>query len=376
MDDHESWMNLALKLAERGRGRVEPNPVVGCVVVRNDLMIASGWHHYFGGPHAEVEALSAADQAAVGATAYITLEPCAHFGKTPPCADALIQAKIGRVVVATQDPFPQVAGQGLARLRAAGIEVITGICERAARRQNAPFLKRVLKQQPWIIAKWAMSVDGKIATSTRESKWITGVTAREHVHQLRGRMDAIVVGIETALTDNPLLTARPEGPRQAVRIVIDSLARLPLDSQLVQTASDIPVLVAVGPNADAQAILNLKRAGCEVWQGLSPERDDRLADLLTTLYDRQMTNLLVEGGGQLLAACARLQQIDEIWAYVAPRIIGGDGAPSPIGGTGISRLFDSPLYDFQPPLVLGDDLAIHAIKRGSVHDRDLLNSEP
>src|SRR5438094_5754489 len=218
----EPWMRRALELAEKGRGAVEPNPLVGAVVVRNDTVAGEGWHQRYGGPHAEVHALAAAGEAARQATLYVTLEPCCHHGKTPPCTDAILRAGINRVVAAMTDPFPQVAGKGAALLRAAGVVVEFGAGEAEARRLNAPYLKLLATGRPYVHAKWAMTLDGKIATRTGDSKWISNEVSRWRVHELRGRMDAIVVGIGTALADNPRLTVRPPGPRTPLRIILDS----------------------------------------------------------------------------------------------------------------------------------------------------------
>ena len=230
-------MRRALELAAQGQGAVEPNPMVGCVIARGAEILGEGWHRRFGGAHAEVEALKLAGERARGATVYVTLEPCCHHGKTPPCTRAILDAGVARVVAAMPDPFPQVAGGGLAELRAAGIEVQSGVLEEEARKLNAPYLKLLSTGRPWIIAKWAMTLDGKIATAAGDSRWISCLDSRSIVHQLRGRVDAIVVGRGTAAADDPLLTARPPGPRTAMRIVVDTRASLSPQSQLVRTAA-------------------------------------------------------------------------------------------------------------------------------------------
>ena len=258
------WMRRALAEAERGRGAVEPNPLVGAVVVREGRPVGVGHHARFGGPHAEVVALEAAGAAARGATLYVTLEPCCHHGKTPPCTEAVLAAGIRRVVAAMTDPFPKVAGGGFARLAAAGLEVESGLLETEARRLNAPYLKRLATGRPYVIAKWAMTLDGKTATASGDSRWISGPRSRALVHELRGRMDAILVGIGTALADDPQLTARPPGPRRAARVVLDSAARLPPDSRLARTAREIPVWVAVTERAGAERRAALAALGCDI----------------------------------------------------------------------------------------------------------------
>lgn len=251
----EYLMRRALELARRGEGRAEPNPMVGAVLaapVDNGIggpIIAEGWHAACGGPHAERVALSAAGTAARGGTLAVTLEPCCHHGKTGPCTDAIIAAGIARVIVATRDPFPAVNGGGIDALRRAGIEVRMGVCEPESRRLIAPFRMLIEQRRPWLIAKWAMSLDGRVATASGMSRWISAEPSRAIVHELRGRMDGILCGIGTVLADDPLLTARPVGPRQALRIVLDTAARLPIESRLVHTAREVPVLVATGPAA-------------------------------------------------------------------------------------------------------------------------------
>ncbi len=243
MVDRDSyWMRRALAEATRGLGRVEPNPMVGAVVVRDGQLVGVGHHARFGGPHAEIEALVQAGNLARGATLYLTLEPCCHFGKTPPCTDAVLDAGVARVVAAMRDPFPRVAGGGLARLRAAGLVVEVGLGANAARRLNAPYLKRLATGLPYVTAKWAMTLDGKTATASGDSRWISGPRSRALVHELRGRMDAILVGIGTALADDPELTARPSGPRQPARVVLDGACRLPATSRLAQTGTRGPRL--------------------------------------------------------------------------------------------------------------------------------------
>ncbi|HEU5116788.1 MAG TPA: bifunctional diaminohydroxyphosphoribosylaminopyrimidine deaminase/5-amino-6-(5-phosphoribosylamino)uracil reductase RibD, partial [Isosphaeraceae bacterium] len=234
------FMLRALAEARLGLGRVEPNPMVGAVLVKDGRLLSVGHHDRFGGPHAEIHALSNSGSSARGASLYVTLEPCCHTGKTPPCVDAILRAGVTRVVAAMRDPFPRVAGGGFARLSEAGVEVEVGIEEQAARTLNAPYLKRLTTGRPYVIAKWAMTLDGKTAVRGGQSQWISGPRSRALVHELRGRVDGLISGIGTVLADDPLLTARPAGPRQAVRVVLDSSARLPLSSRLVQTAGECP----------------------------------------------------------------------------------------------------------------------------------------
>jgi len=364
----ERLMRRAVALARRGEGHVEPNPMVGAVLAStresgSDRIIAEGWHASFGGPHAEVAALTAAGAAARGSTLAVTLEPCCHHGKTPPCTAAIIAAGIARVIVGTRDPFPAVNGGGIDELMRAGIEVRVGVCETDARRLIAPFHTLVERQRPWLIAKWAMSLDGRVATSGGESRWISSDASREIVHRLRGRMDGILCGIGTALADDPLLTARPAGPRQALRIVLDTAARLPVESRLVRTAREVPVLVAAGPTAPADRVQALREAGCEVWQATADHAGDRVRQLLAELGSRRLTNVLVEGGPKVLGSLADAGAIDEVWAFVAPTIIGGAVAPSPIAGAGIGSLASAATIDIEHTENPGGDLFVRGVVR-------------
>ena len=361
----EQLMRRALELARHGEGLVEPNPMVGAVIASasGGHVIAEGWHSAFGGPHAEVVALSAAGAAARGGTLAVTLEPCCHHGKTPPCTEAIIAAGIARVIVATRDPFPAVNGGGIDALRRAGIEIRTGVCEQLARRLTAPFRTVVEQRRPWLIAKWAMSLDGHVATASGESRWISSESSRAIVHELRGRMDGILCGIGTALADDPLLTARPPGPRQALRVVLDSEARLPIESRLVRTAGEVPVLVATGPTAPADRLRALASAGCEIWQAAAADPRDRLHELLTELGSRRLTNVLVEGGPTVLGSLVDTHAIDEVWAFIAPTIIGGAASPPPIAGAGIAALASAAAIEIEHTEYPGGDLFIRGVVR-------------
>ncbi|TWT85314.1 Riboflavin biosynthesis protein RibD [Posidoniimonas polymericola] len=326
-----AMMALAVRLAARGEGAVEPNPMVGCVLAHGDQVVGKGWHQQFGGPHAEVNALAAAGERAAGATAYVTLEPCCHTGKTPPCTGALIAAGVARVVFAVRDPFPQVNGGGLQQLTEAGIECHTGVGEEDARRLLAPYLKLTQAGRPWVIAKWAMTLDGKLATSTGSSQWISSPESREIVHQLRGRVDAIIVGAGTARDDDPLLTARPAGPRTAARVVLGEVAP---GSQLARTIDQAPVISVV----PSQVARHRAADGVEVLALGGRNHTERLASLLDELGARRMTNVLIEGGARGLGAAFDGGLIDEVHAFVAPKLCGGADAPSPIGGHGLADM--------------------------------------
>lgn len=363
----DSWHMLrALELAARGQGYVEPNPLVGCVIVRGAEVIAEGWHRHYGGPHAEVEALTMAGPRAEGSTMYVTLEPCSHQGKTPPCAPAVIAAGVRRVVVALDDPFDEVAGRGFEQLRGSGVEVIRGVCEAEARKQNAPYLKRVTTGRPWVIAKWAMTLDGKIATRTGDSRWISSKASRELVHALRGRVDAIIVGRGTAAADDPLLTARPPGPRTATRVVLDSQAALSSMSQLAQTTTEAPVLVVASGEAHPAELERLQRSGCETFICKGDTHAEQLAEMLDELGRRNMTNVLVEGGQTVLGALFDEQLVDEVHVFIAPKLIGSSEAPSPVGGAGLELM--SAAWELDDPTheQIGGDVYLRGMLKGRV----------
>lgn len=352
-------MRRALELARRGEGRVEPNPMVGGVIASPGGDVeGEGWHQVCGGPHAEVVALAAAGDRARGATLYVTLEPCCHHGKTPPCTDAIVAAGITRVVVAAGDPFPEVAGGGLAALRAAGVAVEAGLLETEAVRLTAPFRTLVGRGRPWVIAKWAASLDGRLAAAPGGDRWISSPESLALVHELRGRVDGVLIGIGTALADDPLLTSRPEGPRRAVRIVVDGEARLPAESRLVGSAREWPVLVAVGPAAEAERVEALRAAGCEIWRGAEADPGRRLEALLLELGRRRLTNLLVEGGAAVLGSLFARGLVDEIHAFTAAKILGGSGDALPI-------LPDPPPIDVEEILHPGGDLLVRGVVRRS-----------
>jgi diaminohydroxyphosphoribosylaminopyrimidine deaminase/5-amino-6-(5-phosphoribosylamino)uracil reductase len=352
-------MRRALALAAQGQGFVEPNPMVGCVIARNDHVEGEGWHESFGQAHAEVNALRAAGEKTKGATAYVTLEPCCHTGKTPPCTDALIAAGIQEVIFASADPFPKVDGGGLKKLQAAGVAVRTGLLDQENRDLNAPYFRRVEQGRPWVIAKWAMTLDGKMASCTGDSQWISNETSRQRVHDIRGRMDAIVVGSQTAVTDDPQLTARPAGARVARRMVIDSKATLSVESQLAKTANQFPTIIVAGPEATATSIAHLESTGVEVWQIAEVERERRLLAMLSRLAAEGCTNVLVEGGGTLLGSLLLANLIDEVHVFIAPKLLGGASATTPIGGEGFAKIADCLTLETLHQEPLDGDIYLH-----------------
>ncbi len=350
-DSDSDAMRYAIEIARRGIGRVEPNPAVGAVLIdEHRRLLAAGWHEQFGEGHAEVNAFRDFErrypdaerraELARTATLVVTLEPCCHHGKTPPCSDAVVASGVRKVIVGLLDPSPHVDGGGLQQMEVAGLEVSFGLLEDEVRLLNSPFLMLVQNGRPWVHAKWAMTLDGRIATRTGSSKWISCEASRAIVHDLRGRMDAVIVGSGTAKADDPLLTARPEGPRTAMRIVVDARAELSLDSQLVRTAKDTPVLVAALESASTERVEALSAAGVEVLRQSSVAGSKHVepGELLRELGRRSLTNVLVEGGGGLLGSLFDQQLIDEAHVFIAPKFCGGADAVSPIGGLGVELI--------------------------------------
>ncbi len=334
----EGFMRRALELAERGAGRVNPNPLVGAVIVREGRVIGEGWHTQYGKPHAEREALAdcrARGEDARGATVYVTLEPCCHTGKTPPCTEALKEAGVARVVVGAPDPNPLVAGNGVRTLREAGIDVAEGVLLEACQRMNEPFFHFISTGKPLVIAKYAMTLDGKVTHRAGAPCRITGETARRRAHEDRRRYAAVMVGVGTVLADDPQLTCRLDGAEDAavspVRIVCDSRLRTPLDARLVATARRVPTIVATC--APPSAYGPLEARGCQVVQLPADEAGQvDLAALVAELGRRGLDSLIVEGGPTLLAAAFAAGIVDKVQAYVAPRVFGGAEAPSAVGG--------------------------------------------
>lgn len=347
-------MLAALSLARRNLGRTWPNPSVGCVFVRDGKALANGWTQEGGRPHAEAHAISRAGQTLKGSTAYVTLEPCSHHGRTPPCADALVQAGIARAVVATVDPDSRVAGQGIERLKRAGIEVTMGVCAAEAEEVAAGFLMRVHHGRPLVTLKLATSLDGRIALANNESRWITGPAARQHGHMLRATHDAIAVGIGTALADDPQLNCRVPGleGRSPVRIVFDAKARLSATAKLVATSKTQRTIALTANPVGAKAI---EDAGVEIVEvAASPEGID-IGSAMKALGNIGLTRLLVEGGGRLAASLLRAGMVDRIAWYRAPTVIGGDGIPG-VGALALASLVEARAFVRTGLQPLGSDV--------------------
>jgi len=365
MFDDARWMQRALELACLAQGRTSPNPLVGAVVVREGREVGCGYHAAPGSPHAEAVALAAAGPLARGATLYVNLEPCNHHGRTPPCTEAILAAGIRRVVVAHEDPDPRVRGSGIARLRAGGVEVEVGVLEGEARRLNAAYLKHRTTGLPFVTVKWAMSLDGRIATRTGSSRWITGPQAREEAHRLRDTHDAVLVGIGTVLRDDPALTCRIPGGRDPLRVVADSRLRMPPYARMLREGRS-PVVVATTSRADPERAEVLRRAGAEVW--VCGEEGGRvlLRDLLERLGDRGVLSVLVEGGSRLHAAVLQAGLADRIVAYIAPVLIGGQEAPGPVGGAGVAEIAQALRLRTLTVRSVGPDLCVEAEVSGAL----------
>ncbi len=351
-------MQAALGLARRGLGDVWPNPAVGCVLVKDGHVVGRGRTARGGRPHAETVALTQAGEGARGATAYVTLEPCSHHGKTPPCAEALIKAGVARVVVAVEDPDPRVSGRGVDMLRAAGLVVETGLCAEEASEINAGFFHRIEFGRPLVTLKAATSLDGRIATHSGESKWITGTAARAAGHRLRAEADAILVGSGTAMIDNPDLTCRLPGleDRSPIRLVVDGRLRMPLTAKMIVSARQVPTWVLTQENNDPERVAALQECGVEVIElPAGPEDKVDLCAALQELGRRGLTRVLAEGGAHLSAALLRHNLVDRVAWFRAPLILGGDGIPAAVS-FGVDHLAQAPRFFRLGVAEMGDDL--------------------
>lgn len=361
VSDQISLMQLALQQAGQGLGFVEPNPMVGAVVATaGGAVISTGYHRHYGEAHAEVNAIAEAGARTIGNDLYVTLEPCSHFGKTPPCADAVIRAGFRRVFVGCQDPAPHVAGQGIQRLRDAGIKVTVGVCESQAKRLIAPFEMLMVQKRPWIHAKWAMTLDGRTASRTGHSKWISSAASREVVHHLRGRMDAIITGAGTLRCDDPLLTARPPGIRVPLRVVVDTHgAALHGTTNLIKSLADGPILICVSNDASTHEVKRLQSLGAEVFQ--CPRNSAGRIDLSIVMEElgrRMCTNVLTEAGSELLGSLFDESLIDEVHVFIAPRLVGGATARPALAGAGAASIPEMPNVINVRQTIIGDDVLV------------------
>ncbi|MCI5517390.1 MAG: bifunctional diaminohydroxyphosphoribosylaminopyrimidine deaminase/5-amino-6-(5-phosphoribosylamino)uracil reductase RibD [Roseburia sp.] len=357
MNDEE-YMHLALELAQKGRGKVNPNPLVGAVIVKNGKIIGQGYHERYGELHAERNAFKNCTEPAKGATLYVTLEPCCHYGKTPPCTEAIIQNKIAKVVIGTLDPNPLMAGKSAALLRNRGIEVVVGVLEKECQRLIRVFRKYITTQRPYVLMKYAMTMDGKIATRTGASKWITDEDTRMHVQETRNEYCAIMVGVNTVIQDDPLLTCRLKDGRSPVRIICDTRLRTPVESQIVQTAKDVKTIIATSATDDNKKELYRKKS-CIVLD--VPQKDDHidLAQLMQILGEQKIDSILLEGGGTLNWSALESGIVDAVQTYIAPKIFGGTAA-SPVNGLGVASPDEAYHLENSVILKIGNDFLIES----------------
>ena len=338
---NEKWMKLALKLAGKGEGEVSPNPMVGAVLTKEGKVIAVGYHRYFGGPHAEVEAIEKSKSEAQGATLYVSLEPCNCYGKTPPCTEKIIQAGIKKVIAATSDPTSK---EGLKRLAKEGIETELGVCQEEAEKLNEAFFKYLREKRPFVIVKAAASLDGKIATTGGESKWITGEKARKFAHSLRNKVDAILVGINTVIKDDPTLFPS-SSKKRFIRIILDSKLRIPSKARLLNDQEKAGTFIFTTLQANRKKLEELKERGIKVVVTEGEEEKVNIREVLKKLGELEIMSLLVEGGGEVIASFFEKKRVDKVFLFLASRIIGGKKAPTWVEGKGVNSLNETPCID-------------------------------
>lgn len=357
----ERYMEQALNLAQKGAGWVAPNPMVGAILVKGDRIIGSGYHQKYGGPHAEVNAIACATEDVQGATMYVTLEPCCHDGKTPPCADLIVEKKLAKVVVGSLDPNPLVAGKGVQKLKEAGIEVVCGVLQEQCDYVNRIFRHYITTKQPYVVMKTAMTLDGKIATVTGESQWISGEQSRKEVHLLRHAYTGIMVGINTIIHDNARLTCRMEGGKNPTRIVVDSCLRISLMSNVLKDQEDNQTILATTSQASPLATNKLTMFGSKVV--FCNKKDDRvdLQDLMNRLGAMGIDSILLEGGATVNDAALKAGIVQEVITYISPKIVGGANAPTPVGGTGVANLADAYKLTTMQVTQVGEDIKINAL---------------
>ncbi|WP_391115922.1 bifunctional diaminohydroxyphosphoribosylaminopyrimidine deaminase/5-amino-6-(5-phosphoribosylamino)uracil reductase RibD [Psychrobacillus sp. L3] len=361
MKNDQDYMRLALDLAASAKGKTNPNPIVGAVIVKDGVIVGTGLHRKAGEPHAEVHAFNMAGEHAKGATLYVTLEPCSHYGKTPPCAKLVKESEVSRVVVAMQDPNPEVAGRGIKMLLDAGIEVDVGVLEDEAKRLNERFVHNMISERPFVISKFAMTLDGKLATHTGHSKWITGEVARADVHLLRNEVDAILVGVGTVLADNPSLTTRlPEGGgKNPTRIILDSHLRTPLEAKVLQT-DEADTIIVTTIDADSELVRLYEEKGVSFIYVSRVDNGLNLQEMLVKLYKGGITDVLVEGGGAVNASFLRAGLIDKYFIYIAPKVLGGRNSLTPFTGENVDTMDAAMQVSFEIIEKFGEDIRITA----------------
>ena len=360
MSKEYQYMQRAFKLAKKGMGSVNPNPLVGAVIVRDDKIIGEGYHEFYGGPHAEVNAFRSATENVEGATMYVTLEPCSHYGKTPPCAEAIVKNNIAKVVIGMLDPNPLVAGKGVKLLEENGIEVDYGyLCEELSE-MNRVFLKFIQNKQPYVVMKTAMTLDGKIASHTGDSRWVSNINSRKRVHELRNELSAIMIGVDTVIADDPILTTRLEDKegRNPIRIVVDSKARIPLDSKILNSCDQAKTILAVTEEAKLDKLKGIEDLGNVVLKVKPSNGRVDLQDLMIKLGEEGIDGVLLEGGATLNFSALQAGIVDEVMSFIAPKFIGGADAKTPVGGQGIEKMQDAIELENIEINQLGNDLML------------------
>ena len=356
----EQYMKRVLMLAEKGKGKTNPNPMVGAVIVKNGKIIGEGFHEKYGQAHAEVNAIKNAIECVEGSTIYVNLEPCSHYGKTPPCTDLIIEKGIKRVVIGSLDPNPMVEGRGVEKLENSGIQVTVGLLEAECKKFNEVFMHYISTKHPFVVLKTAMSLDGKIATVSGDSKWITGEVARLDVQDLRNRLSGIMIGINTVITDNPQLTCRIEGGRNPIRIILDSRLRIPYDSKVLQNQGNNQTIIATTELASLKYAQQLERIGAKIIICKSKNNQVNLQDLMTQLGALNIDGILLEGGSTLNDSALAQGIVHKVVTYVAPKIIGGSSSKTPVGGKGIDTLNHAYLLNIESIERVGYDMKIIA----------------
>ncbi len=361
----EYYMGLAINLARKGIGKVNPNPMVGAVIVKDNKIVGTGYHEKYGGKHAEINAIENSRESLNGSTMYVNLEPCSHFGKTPPCVDKIIESKINKVVIASVDPNPLVKGKGVKKLRDAGIEVKVGVLDEENKKLNEVFLKYIKNKKPFVVMKVAMSLDGKIATTTGQSKWISCDESRRYVHKLRSEVMSILVGINTVIKDNPMLDCRLENGKNPIRIIVDTTLKIPIDSKIVSSSKSIRTIVVTTKNANRNVMKSLEDKGVEI---LTVNLKNNLVDLkemINKLGELNIDSILIEGGSSLNFSAINENIVDKIQVYVAPIILGGGSSKTPIGGQGVDEIKEAFKLHRLEYKQIGSDILIEGYLKGS-----------
>ena len=360
MSTDEKYMRMAIGLALRAEGLTNPNPLVGAVIVKQKKIVGKGYHKRCGLAHAEVNALNDAQGKAKGATLYVTLEPCDHFGRTPPCTDAIIKNKIKKVVIGMRDPNPINSGRGIRKLNRRGVRTVVGVLEEESRSLNKPYLKFITKKVPYITIKIAESLDGKIATRTGDSKWITSEDARRYVHGLRGKVDAVMVGVNTVIKDDPMLLSKYSNEKQPIRIIVDSNLKTPLNAKIFSNARIYPVIIATTKNVSRTKIRRYEAKGARFLFLTSKKKNVDLRHLVKVLGRMTISHILVEGGGELIASLIEERLADRFLFFIAPKIIGGRTAITPVEGEGIKNMTEALLLNNVRVRKFEDDILVEA----------------